>query len=330
VHTGDFVMNMLKEAQDVNEYAFALGSLAHYSADTEGHSIAVNRSVTIEYPELKRKFGSVVTYEEDQTAHIKVEFSFDVLQVARGNYAPESYHDFIGFEVSKGVLERAFHDTYSIELKDVFTDLDLALGTYRHTVSAVIPEMTRVAWNLKKDELSKKPGVTRRKFVYNLSKASYRKEWDQHYSKPGVGSRILAFFIRILPKVGPLKALSFRPPTPETEKLFETSFDKTLDVYRQRLKDWQANQLQLDNRDFDTGNPTKPNEYKMADAAYAKLAVKLADRDPASIDPKLRADVLSFFQNRDLPFDGKKDAKQWKLTVAALDKLKSQTAQTSN
>ena len=72
----------------------------------------------IEYPKLQRKYGNVVTYEDDPTAHMKVEFSFDVLQVARGNYAPKAYHDFIGFKVSKELLERAFHDTYGLELKE--------------------------------------------------------------------------------------------------------------------------------------------------------------------------------------------------------------------
>src|SRR5215475_14329023 len=114
VRSGDFVINLLREAQDLNEYAFALGALAHYAADTEGHLIGINRSVPLVYPKLQQKFGSVVTYADDKTSHLRVEFSFDVLQVSRGNYAPDSYHEFIGFEVSKEVLERAFRDTYGL------------------------------------------------------------------------------------------------------------------------------------------------------------------------------------------------------------------------
>ncbi|MFZ0817158.1 MAG: zinc dependent phospholipase C family protein, partial [Candidatus Sulfotelmatobacter sp.] len=37
VRSGDFVINLLKEASDLDEYAFALGALAHYSADNCGH-----------------------------------------------------------------------------------------------------------------------------------------------------------------------------------------------------------------------------------------------------------------------------------------------------
>ena len=326
VRTGDFVQALIGESQDLNEYAFALGALAHYAADNEGHSIAVNPSVAVAYPRLERKYGKIVTYAENPTAHLRVEFGFDVLQVARGSYAPHSYHDFIGFQVAKPVLERAFHDTYGLDLKDVFGDLDLALGTYRYAVSQVIPEMTRVAWKLKeKDLIAANPGLTRRRFVYNLSRASYRKEWNGRHREPGIGTRILAFIIRILPKIGPLKALVPKPPTPQTDHWFEQSFDRALAMYRGLLSEIPGHQLQLPDRDFDTGKMTSPTEYSLADATYAKLAVKLAAMDPAKIDPKVRQNVLAFYRNLDLPFDTKKHPADWRKTVAAIDKLK-QTA----
>jgi hypothetical protein len=224
--------------------------------------------------------------------------------------------------VAQPVLERAFRDTYGMELKDIFGDLDLALATYRHTVSAIIPEMTRVAWHLKQEDLKKAaPGLTRRKFTYNLSKASYRKEWKQRYKKPGIGTQFLALVIQFLPKIGPLKALSFLPPTNETNRMFEASFDRTLDVYRGLLRDQDASKLQLENRDFDTGQLTRPAEYPLADKAYAKLAIKLAERDPSSLDPKLRNNILAFYSDRTLAFANRNDAKEWQQTLAALDKL---------
>jgi hypothetical protein len=325
VRSGDFIVNLIRESQDLNEYAFALGALAHYAADSFGHSIAVNPSVAIEYPKLKRKYGSEVTYEDDPTAHIRVEFSFDVLQVARANYAPQAYHDFIGFSVAKGVLERAFRDTYSLEFKDVFGDVDLALGTYRHSVSQVIPEITRAAWKSNRKELTRlRPGLTRRQFVYNLSRASYRKEWDRKYEVPGLGTRLLAFFLRILPKIGPLKALRFKPPTPLTEKLFEESFNRTLQDYRALLGRGDPAKLQLSDRNFDTGRLSRPTEYRMADDAYARLAIKLSERDPSSIDPHLRDNLLAYFRDLSLPYATKKHEKEWKETLAALQKIKSQ------
>jgi Zinc dependent phospholipase C len=326
VRSGDFVVNEIGAAQDLDEYAFALGSLAHYAADNEGHSIAVNPSVGAEYPKLASKFGPSVTYAENPTAHLRVEFGFDVLQVARGNYAPQSYRDFIGFETSKDLLNRAFLATYGIELKDLFTDLDLALGTYRRAVSTVLPEMTRVAWDLNKKELMKAaPRIDRAMFVYNLSRASYEKDWDGRYRKPGAGARVLAFFFRIMPKVGPLKAAKPKPPTPKTTKWFEDSFDKSLALYRKLLTQAGTAQLQLANMNFDTGQPTKPASYKLADEAYAKLAIKLADGSGPA-DPKMTVDIVAYFQDVELPFATKRDSKEWRKTLEAVAKLKSATA----
>ena len=326
VRTGDFIVNLIREAQTLNELAFALGSLAHYAADTQGHGVAINPSVAIEYPKLAHKFGKSVTYADDKTSHMKVEFSFDVAEVAKGNYAPQAYHDFIGFEVEKGVLQRAFVRTYSLELKDVFGDLDLALGTYRRAVSTLIPEMTRIAWHLKKDELEashQRMTVGKRQFVYNLSRAGYRKEWDGKYREPGIGARILAFLMRILPKVGPLEALKFHPPTAQTLNLFETSFNRTVDEYRNLLAQESAGRLALDDRDFDTGRPTRPTEYRLADEAYAKLARELAKKDAASINTEMLRDMLDFYRDPNLAYATRQDRKKWQETLAALEKLRA-------
>ena len=60
-------------------------------------------------------------------AHLKTEFGFDVAQVAKKRYASEKYHDFIGFKVSKPLLERTFPLVYGLELKDVLANGDLAI-----------------------------------------------------------------------------------------------------------------------------------------------------------------------------------------------------------
>jgi len=326
VRTGDFIANEIADSQDLNEYAFALGSLAHYAADNEGHRLAVNPSVGAAYPKLESKYGQDVTYADDPAAHLKVEFGFDVLQVARGNYASPSFRDFIGFHVSKDLLDRAFHDTYGLRLKDVFADVDLAFGSYRRAVSVIVPEMTRVAWSLNKKELAKSsPSLDRAQFVYNLSLASYRKNWGSTYEEPGIGARVLAFFIRIVPKIGPLKAAAFKAPTPQTTQWFEASFDTALTTYRSLLAEAGAGHLQLANMNLDTGETLKPAQYKLADGAYAELAVKLAGRNGEVADPKIRADILGYYRDLDLPFATKRDPEKWQKTVEAIGKLKAQT-----
>ena len=296
VRTGDFVEALVRDAQDLNQYAFALGALCHYAADNQGHPVAVNRSVPILYPKLQAKFGNEVTYADDPAAHLKTEFGFDVLQVARGRYAPKSYHDFIGFQVSKPLLDQAFLETYDIQLKDVFKTLDLALGTYRRSVSSLIPEMTKAAWALKKGDIEKQtPGITRQKFLYNLSRASYRKEWGNDYTRPGIWARFIAFLFRIVPKVGPFKALAFKPPTKQTEAFFESSFDLTIDREKQNLAAVRADRLKLPNMDFDTGKPSSAGEYSLADKTYSKLLAKLSDKKLEGLTPELRANILGFY-----------------------------------
>lgn len=306
VRSGDFIEALIRDSQDLNEYAFALGALAHYGADNEGHSIAVNRAVPMLYPKLRAKYGDNITYEQNPAAHLKTEFGFDVVQVAGGRYAPQAYHDFIGFEVSKPALERAFQDTYSLKLKDIFTSLDLALGTYRHTVSSLIPEMTRAAWAAKQDEIVRThPGITRQQFLYNLSRASYEKEWGHDYRKPGFFARLIAFLFRILPKVGPFRALSFRAPTPEAERLFMMSFNRSLDDYRSSLA-----HPDLQNRNLDTGRPVHPGAYRLADRAYAHLLDKLADKNFERVSAALRDDILAFYRSAGPPATGKSKSRQ--------------------
>jgi hypothetical protein len=287
---------LIRESQDLNEYAFALGALEHYAADTEGHRMATNRAVPMLYPELRRKFGNSVAYWDDPTAHIRTEFGFDVLQIAAGRYAPDGYRNFIGFQVSRPLLERAFLDTYGIEIKDVFGSVSLALGSYRHTVSSIIPGMTRVAWNLKKDQLQKEiPGVTRKKFLYNLSRSSYEKQWGTEYRKPGCGTRFLTFLFRIIPTSGPFKALKIRTPTPEVEKLFMASFNATVDRYKATLANVDAGGHELPNENLDLGGTDLAGKYKGADEAYAKLVGKLADHQFVGTPPELRKNILTYY-----------------------------------
>jgi hypothetical protein len=305
VRSGDFIVALVRDSQDLNEYAFALGALAHYAADNQGHPIGVNPAEPLIYPKVARKFGRVVTYEDDPKTHLKTEFGFDVVQVARGQYASETYHDFIGFQVSKELLQRAFEDTYSLPLKDQFNSIDLALGTYRFAVGQLIPEMTKTAWSAKKKDIEKlQAGMNRRKFIYRLSRASYHKEWDRQYQRPGFGARFLAFLFRIMPKIGPFRALAFQVPPPAAEKLFLTSFDDTLGEYRRLIAEAKENRLQLINENFDTGRPTRFGQYRMADAAYEKLLEKLGEPDRASsnkmalenVSKDLRADVIGFYR----------------------------------
>jgi hypothetical protein len=323
VRSGDFVRELLLESQDVKEYAFALGALSHYASDIAGHP-AVNQAVAIEYPKLRAKFGKSVRYAQDKTAHLKTEFGFDMVQVAKNRYASQHYHDFIGFQVSKPLLERVFPVVYGVELKDVLTHEDLAIGSYRYAVSRLIPQMTQVALQThKKDLMRETPNFAKRKFLYRLSRSDYEKEWGKDYVKPGLGTRILSTLLRYMPKVGPFKGLAFNSPTPQTEDLYIKSINTTIDQYRAFLQQVRTDSLSLPNCDFDTGNETKPAEYSLTDDTYAKLLGQLSDRKFDLTTAELRDNILHFYSDLSAPIETKKDDAHWQAVLAALDQLKS-------
>jgi hypothetical protein len=324
VRSGDFILALLRDSKDLDEYAFALGSLAHYAADNNGHRMATNRAVPILYPKLKKKYGDSVSYEEDPLAHAKTEFGFDVLEVAQESYAPDGYHDFIGFEVSQPVLNQAFQETYGLEMKDILYNETKALNSYRRGVSRTIPKATKIAWTLKKDEIKDDlPGMTQRKFRYNLSRSNYEKEWGKDYQKPTFGEKFLAFVYRIIPKFGPLKVLQFKTPTPETQRMFRASFNATLDRYRELLTEWGDGKLELPNDNFDLGEESGPGKYKLNDDAQAELLDRLAAQKFAGTPPEMREELLRFFSDPDAAYATKSNPKAWAKVQAQLEQLKA-------
>lgn len=297
VRSGDFVAALFDQASDLKELAFAYGSLAHYSGDRTGHP-AINRIEPRIYPKLARKYGSVVTYEEDKARHLKTEFALDVIQVARGSYAPEAFHDFIGFEISQSLLERAFESTYGFPLKDLLISEDLAFGTYRFAAGQLIPEMTRVAWISKRKDIENlTPGITRAKFIYSLPRSKYNKEWGTKYRRPGFLTRLLAVVFRIIPGFGPLKVLRFQPVPADGEQAFVRSFDATVADYRKLIAQARAGSPSFPPINLDTGSPAKAGDYQLADETYLSLVDRLAKSHFKSLSPELRVDVLKHFDS---------------------------------
>src|SRR5215475_8402819 len=227
VRTGDFVMNLLAEASNPKEYAFALGALAHYCSDLRGHP-AVNRAVALAYPELAKKYGPEVTYEENHSAHLAVEFGFDVYQVAMNRFSFDDYHNFIGFEVAQAQLQRAFLKTYGFPLQEAIHEENLAIGTYRHSVSQTIPKMTKVALAMRGKTTSKESATTQQAIQYQLARADYETDFGKQYYKPGFGYRFEAALMKLIPPIGPAKKLHYKDPSPETEKLYIKSVNETI------------------------------------------------------------------------------------------------------
>ncbi|HET6955307.1 MAG TPA: zinc dependent phospholipase C family protein [Vicinamibacterales bacterium] len=327
VRTGDFVETLIHESRDINEYAFALGALAHYAADNVGHPEGVNRAVGLMYPKLRTKYGDSVTYAESPATHVLVEFSFDVVQAASGAYVSDMYRAFVGFEVSKPLLERAFLATYGLEMKDVFGTEDLAFASYRHAISETIPQITRIAWRDKQDEIQQlNPGAAEERFVFNLSRQEYEQAYGTEYQKPGLLARFLAFLYKLLPKVGPLRPLKFQVPTKEAEALFLASFKDTRERYRAALDALGRGRLDLPNTDFDTGKPSAHGEYALADETYDELLHRLNDQHLTGVTSALKKNINAFYASAQLPVSSRKERKRAATIKAELAALNTAAA----
>lgn len=327
VQTGKFVENLLKDATDANEYAFALGALAHYAGDTTGHP-AVNQVTAMQYPKLAAKYGSSVTYDEDPTAHVRVEFGFDVVEVAKGNFQEDDYRNFIGFKVSKPLMECAFRDTYGFEVVTVMPHEDKAIESYRHDVSGLIPKMTRVAWASYGKEIAEEHhDLTERKFAYQMSKVEYEKNYGKGYQEPSAGARFLAVIVRILPKVGPLKALAVKMPNAQEQDIYLKSVVATVADYKQLLAQVASSaptyaNLELPEKDLDTGKLTRPGEYKLADETYAQLVNGLVKPGTPPIPTTLRGDILAYYSDPNAGDYVKHDPKLWAQTQSSVAMLR--------
>jgi hypothetical protein len=323
VRTGDFVNALLDESNDINEYSFALGVLCHYNADKYGHPIGTNHCVPLVYPKDKAKFGSVVTYQQDPLSHIRMEFGFDILQTARGNYASEQYHDYINFKIARPVLERAFLKTYGLDINDIFTDLPLAIATFRWIIKDLFPTITKAAWSSRRQEILKSnPGITRRRFQFKMRKANYYHEYGKKRERPGFWPGVLATVVKVLPKVGPLKDLKITVPGPEAEKIFIQSFDSAQLHYTLTLNSMPAKKIVIRNVNYDTGNETMPEEYILADQAYIDLLLKLVDGNFKHVDASLQRNIIMFYGTCNEKLAATAGLDKWERMSIALKTLK--------
>jgi hypothetical protein len=117
--------------------------------------------------------------------------------------------------------------------------------------------------------------------------------------------------------------LQLKTPTPATERLLESSFNATLDRYRQLLKQAGTAQLDLPNENFDTGEISGPGKYRLNDETHAKLLDALAKQNFSGASPAVRAELIEFFGHPDAPYATKQRPKDWATVQAELERLKN-------
>ena len=321
--TGDFVESLVRQAQTLDELAFALGAMAHYANDIAGHPLAVNRSVPLAFPKLRAKFGDEVTYVQAPKQHVIVEFSFDVAQAARGRYSFTQYRTLLDFQVATALLNRAFRDTYGLEMSDLFGDEKRAISTYRFAVSQLIPALTEAAWRDQRDEiLAVTPAAERANVVFVFRQVDYEDDYGRDYQKPARFARFLAWVYRLVPKVGPLKPLAFTAPTPEVDRLFEDSIARAHARFQVLLRQVRDGRLDLANTNFDTGEPAHAHDYALADETHAEWLEALGKRKFAGASPAVRRTLDAYYRNAAAPDPrDRKARKAWDRTQEELARL---------
>lgn len=337
---GAFVLALMKESRTVDEYAFALGALSHYVADSIGHPEAVNLSVPQMYPRLRREYGNRVTYEDDPKAHVMTEFSFDVVQVTGAGYLPRTYHNFIGFQVPRNLIKRAFQTTYGLPFHDLFFWEGLSLAIYKVSSSEIIPALSEDVWKHERKELIRRnPQLVTPRFKYRLAQGNYQgppparrrllRPWAWHWKWTAkranirIVARVVVTLAEILPKVGPLKTLAFKPPTLQVQNLFIGSFDDVVARYESDLSASLDGAVSVPEVNLDTGRPLAAGRYELADETYARWLRELDRRNFLNISPEARQDILNFYGNLQAPIATKKDKGRWKELLKELARLRA-------
>jgi Zinc dependent phospholipase C len=328
VRTGAFITNLIHDARDVNELAFALGALSHYVGDSIGHRYATNPATAVEFPSLEAKYGHVVTYEESPHAHVRTEFAFDIDQLSQARFAPTAYLRSVGMHVSRRLMEQAFYQTYGLKLHSVLGNERAAFRSYESSVRSLL---TRVAYAEVLLHRGRFPSDAEtpefQKFKARLEVAATQNHWAAYRQRHfRFSTRALAVLIVILPKVGPLSELAIRGPAPDTEQRYIFSVDTAVDEYTRLLADLSRkgqDDFALPDLDLDTGFRTRPGAYALTDETYATLLHRITrDNVSAHVPSELKQNVLEFFSDPDAAYAVKKHRRAWKQVQANLELLR--------
>src|ERR1700683_214825 len=206
VRSGDFVVNLFRNAGNADELAFAIGALSHYIGDSIGHANATNLAVPIEFPKLARKYGKSVNYAEGERQHVQTEFAFDINGIAHSRFAPVHYFRTIGLQVPTRQLALAFYQTYG--LREDFTDTRhhrINVSTYGWAVHRFIPRIAYATTLLHRRHEPAEPGpndpasADLQKLTMQIALVAQQQQWEKYKRPAGIGTYTLAGLLWITP-----------------------------------------------------------------------------------------------------------------------------------
>ncbi len=251
--------------------------------------------------------------------------AFDVDQLSQHRLAPGAYLRFIGLRVPTRLLAQAFEETYSIPLHELLHAGRPAVRSYRTSVRSFLPRIAYAETVLHRDEFP--PDVNNaefQQFLDAIARADFQTVWNQYRRKPGVETHLVAFLIRITPKIGVLSDLAIKIPTADTQQLYIKSVNRSVDFYGSLLKQLgEKPSISIPNRDLDTGETSKPGAYALTDQTYAKLLHRITNDGQRHVGPGLKQDVLAFYSDPNAPIVTKKNKKAWAQVLKDLATLRA-------
>ncbi len=323
VRSADFILNLFQEAKNPNELAFAVGALSHYVGDTVGHLKAVNPAVAAEFPNLAKRYGPSVTYDENPHAHVRTEFAFDINELCKHRLAPSAYLRHVGLRVPSAVLARTFSRTYGLNFQQVLGERRPVVRGYRFAVRSFLPRIAYAEAVLHRRGFPPDdPTPAFQVFQQHLAEADFEKGWNQYRKKPGIRTHLLAGIIVILPKVGPLSLLAIRGPEPKTHEWYIESVNEATTALQKMLREESLTPGSLPNRDLDTGEKVRPGGYRLTDQTYARLLKALTRQPAQKLPAELKQDVLDYYADPGAPISTKKNWKQWAQVQKQLEVLR--------
>lgn len=336
VRSGDFVDSLLRDAKTPDELAFAVGALSHYIGDATGHSLAINPSVAAEFPKLAKQYGPTVTYEENPHDHVRVEFAFDINEIAKRRFAPRRYLEHVGLKVSTGLLARAFYETYGLELNKTLRVERTTLVGYRFSVRHFLPRIAYAENVLHKKRFpADEPSADLTALEADLAQADKDNGWETYRGKPGIGTYMLAGVIDVMPRIGPLADLAIRGPNAETEDLYVKSVNRTTASLRAALLNLRTpppatgpkpvRQVDFPNLDLDTGKRVRPGSYRLTDETYAKLLERITRDKTLKVPVGLEEDILAYYADPNAPNTTKRHPAKWAAVQSELLVLQGMT-----
>jgi hypothetical protein len=313
VRSGDFIKNLFKEAKNPDELAFAIGALSHYVGDTIGHSRAVNPAVANAFPVLAKKYGPIVTYDENPHAHVRTEFAFDVNEISKHRMAPSAYLRHVGLRVPSSLLARAFFDTYGLEFEQVLGERRPVVRGYRFAVRSFLPRIAYAETVLHKSRFPPDtPSEALQIFQQHMADADFASQWNQYRrKKAGVGTHLLAWGIFILPKIGPLSLLAIRGPSPQTHEMYLRSMNAATGTLQKLLAEWNTSEQLLPDLDLDTGEKVRPGGYRLTDQTYATLLEKITRQPCKQVPAGLKQDIVNYYADPHAPISTKENSEEW-------------------